>query len=79
MLKTGLVSSRLQISYIFNCCHDQIYLSKQISLEPLTMEMCVCTEVKTICHVQGSTGDTVTKKRSTTNEDFLSRDFVFLK
>lgn len=63
------VSSRLQISYFFNCCHNQIYLSKQISLELLTMEMCVSTEAKTIYHVQESTRDVMTKKQTTKKND----------
>lgn len=79
------VSSRRQISYFFNCCHNQIYLSKQISLELLTVEMCVSTEAKTIYHVQESTRDVMTKKqttkkkRSKINTAFLSLGFHFLK
>lgn len=78
------VSSRLQISYFFNCCHNQIYLSKQISLELLTMEMCMSTEAKTIYHVQESTRDIMTKEEkkkqwSKINTDFVSLGSHFLK
>lgn len=58
------VSSRLQISNFFNCCHNEIYLSKQISRELLMLEMWMWTEVKTIYRVQESAGDVVTKKQT---------------